>query len=498
VIDGASDIASAWDATAALAPDRVALIDDGRTCTWSEFSERARRLSWHLAVEAKVGAGDRVAIGAGNDAEHLVAFYATLKLRGVPVNVDVRHGADGVHEVLDHSDAKAIVYGAERSKAVRAGAKRIQKPWRPLLISIDDQYERALAGAPPATEWQPEATSADDRIVIYTGGRNDTTTAVMWRSGDLLAALGGSRGSGVEVRPGPTVLPVASLTHTLGLFAALQALIGEGAVALVTLDPFEPTTVWESVMRDEVAILSVGSEQSVRKLIDVLRVEPTRWDLGGLRRIVAAIPLPEDCRAMLSDLLPTTEILEPNPAARRVGEHVRVVDDVTGFDVEPGSGAIGAVAVGGANPLGYFKDPAKTAMRFRSIDGSRFFLSGEHATVALDGTIERSDFGATLIVVDGRPVSAPPIEGVLRKHASVADCVVVGVPDPRSGERVIALIQVVESHYLDEPEMTAWCRSRLPEPETPSRFLFVPGPLPGGDRVSARRLAIEALARESH
>jgi acyl-coenzyme A synthetase/AMP-(fatty) acid ligase len=292
------------------------------------------------------------------------------------------------------------------------------------------------------------------------------------------------------------VLPLASLTHTLGLFAALQALISAGAVALVTLSPFESTVVWDAVARDDVEILSAGSETSIRQLSHALRAEPRRWDLRRLQRIVASVPLSGELRHTLSDLLPTTEIAVPAPVARVVGERLRVLDERTGVDVEPGSGVIGAVAVGGANPVGYFKEPTKTGAQFRTIDGSRFWISGEYATVDADGVIRGASPTTATIVLGGRTVSAPLIERVLRKHPSVAECVVVGAPDARSREQVIALIQVVDDHHLDEAEMTAWCRSQLSAPETPSRFLFVAGGPPLDDRLSARRMAIETLDRE--
>ncbi len=328
----------------------------------------------------------------------------------------------------------------------------------------------------------PEARST--RRLRWCGAAG--TSSLRWE------ALPQRRGS----RTGAAVLPVASLTHTFGLFPALEALISGGAVALVTVDPLEPAAVWDAVEQHDVAVLSVASEPSARQLTDALSAARVHWDLRGLRRIVALVPLAEDTRHELSERLPTTEIVMPAPAARTVGERFRVLEDVTGLDIEPGSGAIGALAVGGAIPLGYFKDSSKTAAQFRSIDGSRFWLSGEHATVDADGVIRSAAAGTTMIVVGGRPVSAPLVESVLRKHASVTECVVVGVPDQRSGERLVALVQVVDDHHLDEAEMMAWCRSQLRAPETPSRFLFVSGLPPVDDRVSARRMAVETLERE--
>ena len=196
-----------------------------------------------------------------------------------------------------------------------------------------------------------------------------------------------------------------------------------------------------------------------------------------------------------------TEVVIHDTGPRRVGSAVRVVDDVTGRDVEPGSGTVGLLAMGGAMPLGYYKDALKTSSQFRTIDGSRYWLTGELVTVDADGFVRGADAESEVVHVARERVSAAGVEAELRKHASVADCVVVGVPDPRSGECLVALVEVVERHYLDEAEMTAWCRARLRAPETPARFLFVDSvTTPTGsapDRVASRRIAIEMLEQET-
>ena len=497
---GGAGFAVTWDELAARAPGRVALSSGGYRVTWGELSERANRLAWHLRTEARLEAGDRVAIALGNQPEYLETFYAALKLGCVPVNVDLAHGVSTVHAVLDHSDAKAAVHCGDHTKLVKAAAKRIPKPWRPFLLATGEPYERAVLGAPSSGEWQPAGVAADELVLIYNGGAHDPTTAVVWRGADLCAALRASlEPSATEIVDG-TVLPVAPLTHSLGLLTALQALIAGAAVALTRLDPFQPGTVWDAVEQERVTTVSIVSDASARQLAEALRAEPERWDLSRLRTVTCATRVRAASRGALTELLPTTEVAVHDNGPRRVGPMVRVVDD-SGRDVEPGSGTVGLLAIGGAIPLGYYKDAAKTSSQFRTIDGSRYWVSGEFATVDDDGVLRSARSGAAVIRVAGRPVSAIDVEAELRKHASVADCVAVGVPGPRSGERLVALVEVVDRHYLDEAEMTAWCRTRLGAHETPSRFLFVEsvGAAVGGrvNRVAARRIAIEMLERES-
>ena len=89
------------------------------------------------------------------------------------------------------------------------------------------------------------------------------------------------------------------------------------------------------------------------------------------------------------------------------------------------------------------------------------------------------------------------VELALRKHPSVFDCVIVGVPDNRFGEIVVALVQVADGHYLDEAELDAWCRSRLAGYKKPRRFLFVDSlernAAGKANYQSLRRLATERL-----
>ena len=98
-----------------------------------------------------------------------------------------------------------------------------------------------------------------------------------------------------------------------------------------------------------------------------------------------------------------------------------------------------------------------------------------------------------------RRVSTSAVEFVLRKHRSVAACMVVGITAPPIGDQLVALIEITDGHYLDAPEMTAWCRSQLTAPQTPSRFLFVDSVVAihwrGRRSHAAKRLATHRVRR---
>ncbi len=107
------------------------------------------------------------------------------------------------------------------------------------------------------------------------------------------------------------------------------------------------------------------------------------------------------------------------------------------------------------------------------LDGVRYSIPGDFATVETDGTVRLLGRGSACINTGGEKVYPEEVEAELRKHPSIVDCVVVGVPDERFGERVVALVQIKDDHHLDEAEMQAWCRAKLAGYKSPRRFLFV-------------------------
>ena len=149
------------------------------------------------------------------------------------------------------------------------------------------------------------------------------------------------------------------------------------------------------------------------------------------------------------------------PAKFKASERVVVVVSDDGELVQPGDDAIGMLGVGGAIPLGYYKDPEKTAATFRTVGGRRYSIPGDYATVDADGTIRLLGRGSACINTGGEKVYPEEVELALRAHADVFDCVVVGVPDDRWGEMVVALVQARDGHTIDADALTAHCRTSL-------------------------------------
>ena len=117
--------------------------------------------------------------------------------------------------------------------------------------------------------------------------------------------------------------------------------------------------------------------------------------------------------------------------------------------MEPGIGVVGRIVTGGRLPLGYHDDPEKTAATFLTYEGERWLITGDLATVAEDGTVELLGRGSVSINTGGEKVHPEEVEGVLHGHPSVADVLVVGVPDERWGSAVTAVVQPAAGTHAD-------------------------------------------------
>jgi fatty-acyl-CoA synthase len=177
-----------------------------------------------------------------------------------------------------------------------------------------------------------------------------------------------------------------------------------------------------------------------------------------------------------------------------LGDKARVITD-DGRDVQPGSGETGRVAVRGRCPVGYYKDPEKTARTFIVIDGERYSMPGDYATVEADGTLRLLGRGSVCINTGGEKVYPEEVEEALKEHPAVGDAVVVGVPDERFGEIICAWVEpAAAGAAIDEAEVIAHVKGRLAGYKAPRRVFTTEtiGRSPAG-KVDYRRLRQEAI-----
>jgi fatty-acyl-CoA synthase len=144
-----------------------------------------------------------------------------------------------------------------------------------------------------------------------------------------------------------------------------------------------------------------------------------------------------------------------------------------GREVRPGSGEIGMVANGGLVPLGYYKDPEKSARTFREVGGQRYSFPGDMATVEADGTIVLLGRGSNCINSGGEKIFPEEVEEALKGHAAVEDALVFGVPDERFGQRVVGVASLAPGAAASAEEILADARCRLSSFKLPKRLVLV-------------------------
>jgi fatty-acyl-CoA synthase len=532
--------ARAWGTVALLRPGRTAVVCGDRRLSFGELDARANQLG-HVLRDAGVGPDDKVAIMCVNSPEYLEAFFAAQKLGAVPVNVNYRYVGAELAYLLDNSDSVALIFHDEFAATVADALATLPADRRPrlLLQAAHDgdgtvleaarDYHRALAGASADAPTDREP-SGDDLIFIYTGGTTGSPKAVMWRSDDLYVSLWQMARPGTEPpdvaaamrsdKSAATCLPACPLMHGTGLFIALSTLAGGGAVVLLDTPRLDADAVWDAVERERVQVCTIVGDVFARPLLAALDAAPHRWDLSSLRAITSSGVTwsPETKRGLLAHipdvllidslgasegLMSRTETRDGDdiaPARFKASDRVVVVTD-DGSLAQPGDGRIGLLGVGGAIPSGYYKDPDKTAATFRTVAGRRYSIPGDYATVERDGTITLLGRGSACINTGGEKVYPEEVELALRSHPDVFDCVVVGVPDERWGEMVVALVEAPAGASVDADALAAHCRGSLAGYKVPKRVLLIDSlqrsPAGKADYTLLRALAAARLRPET-
>jgi acyl-CoA synthetase (AMP-forming)/AMP-acid ligase II len=362
--------------------------------------------------------------------------------------------------------------------------------------------------------------------MLYTGGTTGMPKGVMWRQHDLYRLLSESTMHDPDeadlgavrkrlTRPGPSTLPACPLMHGTGSFASFGILSLGGSVVTLTNRRFDIVEMLDTIEREGVNSIAIVGDAFAKPMLEALDANPGRWDISSLVIVLSSGVMWSEATKqgllrhkpslLLVDVFSSSEAVGMGQSvsggghaaatARFVlGERARVLTE-DGRDVAPGSGETGMVALRGLGPVGYYKDPEKTASTFRVIDGERYSIPGDYATVDADGTLRVLGRGSVCINTGGEKVYPEEVEEVLKEHPSVRDAVVVGVPDDRFGEVICAWVEPVDDE-VDDAVLIAHVKGRLAGYKAPRRVITTPtiGRSPAG-KVDYARLKREAAAR---
>ena len=531
------NLADIWEVVADARPGSEAQRSGERVFTFSEFERRSNALAADL-LDAGLGQQAKVAAYLYNGPEYLEVYFAAFKAGLVPLNVNYRYGSGELIYLLDNADAEAVVFHAAFGPIVEEIRPKLPSVRRWYVVEDGSPapgwavpYEELVASGADriSSAW---GRSPDDLLLLYTGGTTGMPKGVMWRQDDLVNVLGSGGNPFIGAPPANDVseirsrleagqasmssLPACPLMHGTGQFSAFIALIGGGCVVSMPGRKFDPAVLWETISAHRVNSVAIVGDAFARPMLAELDANPGRYDLSELKLINSSgVMWSQEVKdgllrhiphAILFDSLGSSEGVglgasisaggtAAGTAQFSLGNGVRVLtaDD---RDVEPGSGETGVIALPGFLPVGYYKDPEKSARTWRNIDGVRYVLPGDYATVEADGAIKLLGRGSVVVNTGGEKVFPEEVEEVIKRLPEVADAVVVGIPDDRLGETVCAVVQKESGSSITAGAVEAAVRTELAGYKVPRRVMFVEsiGRSPAG-KVDYQRIRREATER---
>ncbi|WP_415949439.1 acyl-CoA synthetase [Streptomyces sp. KLOTTS4A1] len=509
------NLADLFESIVDVVPDREALVyvdhpgtGAERRLTYRELDEAANRIAHHL-IASGLRPGEHLGLHLYNGVEYVQTLLACLKARLVPVNVNYRYVEEELVYLYKDADLVALVFDAEFTERVAAAlpqTRRLRHLLRVGRAPADapalDVVEFTEAEAAGSTGRGFGPRSADDLFIIYTGGTTGMPKGVMWRQEDLFfAGLFGGAPSGEPVqRPeelaervaaggaGLTFFPTPPLMHgtsTLTTFVAFD--YGQ---RVVLHRKYSPEDVLRTIEKEKVFSVSLVGDAMLRPLVDALRGPCKGTDMSSLFSLSSSGAIMSDTvRAQFQELVPNVMLLNnfgssesgsngratadsgPDKGFRiEVNERTQVVDPATYEPVAVGE--VGRLAQRGHVPLGYYNDPVKTAETFFQRDGQRWVLLGDMATVDEEGIVTVLGRGSQCINTGGEKVYPEEVEQALKSHPDVYDALVAGVPDPKWGNHVAAVVQLRDgATELTLDAVQAHCRTHVAGYKIPRRLV---------------------------
>jgi acyl-CoA synthetase (AMP-forming)/AMP-acid ligase II len=508
------NIADIFETVVATVPDKPALVvragdgHDEMRLSFTSLDARVNRLA-HAMIGLGIGEGDHVGTHLYDGNQYVEVTLAAYKVRAVPVNVNFRYVDEELAYLFDNADLKVVFTEPDlEERAARAAATL---DWTCPVVVADERYE-ALLAAQSAAAPDVGDRSPDDRYGLWTGGTTGMPKGVMWRQEDIyLSAIGGNGNPALGIAPVknlddvtararkgsplPGTLTLCPLMHGGGFWLAFSAILSGSFAVLIRDVGFDPAFALRVIGEERVSLLMTIGDAYARPIVDLLdRSEPGAFDLSSLLVYGSGgAILSPSVKDDLARLLPAT-VVHDGFGASETGGQGRLVgtgaDGAPRFSMEPGNvviaddgtlcvpgdGRIGMLANSGQIPLGYYKDEKKTAATFPVIDGVRYAVPGDLASVDADGSIAVFGRGAMSINSGGEKIFPEEVEKALKSHPAVFDATVVGTPNERFGSQVTAVVELRNEHAANPPtlaELQEHCRQHLAGYKVPRGLVFV-------------------------
>ena len=511
------DFASVWEMISDIVPDNDALICGDEVVTWKEYDEKSSKIATALSA-AGLQANSKAGLYLNNSNEYLIAQNAIFKIGGIPINVNYRYVAEELIYLLDNSDSEAVFYHACYSNRIKEIASSLPniKAW----IEVSDGTESHF---PDALKYEEllESSSPMDRIyrdpetiyMLYTGGTTGMPKGVMYKQGEFLVFLFRTlKAMGYDVPEDINNLEEqihnfkkddtfirsligCPLMHGTGMWlgAFLPLLLGGTAITSRNLG-FDADQIWTQVEDTQTSNIVIVGDAFAKPMLDALNNASSRgkpYDLSSVKVIISSgVMWSEEVKngllehhdMQLMDTMGSTEggmgssvstrDNPPKTAKFALNPGVVVIAD-DGEVLKPGTDKIGLIGTSGLVPVGYYKDEKKSAETFREVDGVRYSFPGDYAKLEEDGTITLLGRGSNCINSAGEKIYPEEVEEAIKRNNEVFDCLVVGVDDPKFGQKVVAVVSLEDSKEIDEDNLVTATGQFIAGYKLPKKVVFV-------------------------
>ena len=514
--------ANIWEHISDIIPNRIAIVCGENKKTWKEYEQDSAKLASFLSSQG-IKENSKVGLYLHNSNEYLEAQFATFKVMGVPINVNYRYKSGELIYLLDNSDAEAVFFQACYADQVKDIAKELPniKTW----IQVGNDSNKNLSFVVKYNDiindhqqMERIIRSEDNTYMIYTGGTTGMPKGVMYTHGGFATSMFGTlKQQGYEV---PDVrnrdnllklepilkkmdendslnscLIACPLMHGTGMFLGgfLTHVLG-GTVITVPSLGLDPELLLNQVKTSKVKTMVIVGDAFAKPILaelDKAKDQNKPYDISSLQTLISSgviwsakvkAGLLRHHDMNLFDSMGSSEggmgssmSSRDNPAQTakfKMNSNVIVLSDENKL-VEPGSGIRGKIGTSGLVPIGYYKDPEKSASTFKDFDGVRYSFPGDYAMVETDGSITLLGRGSNCINSAGEKIYPEEVEEAIKLDSNIYDCLVVGIDDERFGQKVVAVASFEKNKEILFDDLIKNTRNHLSGYKLPKMIKFV-------------------------
>jgi fatty-acyl-CoA synthase len=507
------------------APDRLALVvrSQGFRASYRQLWELTGQLARGLMAHG-VASGDRVAIWSPNRWEWVVAQFATARIGAILVNINPAYRTSELEYVLRQAEVSVLLSSAGfRTTDYRAmiAEVRARLPALRQVLVLEDDWAALLASGAAVGEAELAAREAerafDEPINIqYTSGTTGFPKGATLSHHNILNN-GFFVGEALRLSPDDRVCIPVPFYHCFGMVLGNLACTTHGAAMIIPGEAFDPLLVLETVAAERCTALHGVPTMFIAELEHPSFAE---HDLSSLRTgIMAGSPCPVEvmkqvqakmhlteitiCYGMTETAPVSTQSAIDDPLDKRVATvgrvhphvEVKIVDPDTGRAVP--RGVAGELCTRGYSVmLGYWREPELTA---QAIDAARWMHTGDLATMDDDGYVNIVGRIKDMVIRGGENIYPREVEEFLHTHPAITEAQVIGVPDAKYGEELMAWLRLKSGHAVSDAELTAFCKGRIASYKIPKYWKVVtefPMTVTGKvQKFKMRELAVEELRR---